>query len=95
MALNTILNKESISFLDLIHRLNKKFDWIGIHQVFDNCEEEPFDVFVGCFKLDENDKIITIDGDTYTTDMEVWGYKEFTNRGIGIINGLSIWVREY
>ena len=89
-----ILNNEPIKFIDLIHKLNKNYDWIGIELILNNKRNCEF-TFAGCFKMGDNDEIIPLDGDSYSKNMDVWYWEEFSNPDENVENGLSIWVKSY
>lgn len=70
-------------FCDLFH--NKDFDLVQV-----NCFMLNDVHFCGSFKW-ENNMIVSLDGDSYSDDVFVFGYEEFTNEEHNIAKGLSIY----
>lgn len=85
---------------ELVSKFPYKFDWIGvelIHQIQSKeGKVEEFDTFAGgAFTLDNENNIIPLDGDSYSKNMDIWFWEEFTNPKEGLTHELSIWVRDF
>lgn len=92
------LNEKPIKIFDLIKQLNKDFDVIQVRIIWKHKHkdgtEEWCDDFAGQFKI-ENNKIISLDGDTYSDDIDVWQWEEFENKEYGVNHGLDIYVYDF
>lgn len=71
---------------DLIQ--NKDYDYISIRATLPD-DSKQFDTFIGCC-CSENGKLVSIDDDTYSEDMEVISYEEWDNPMLNIRHGLTV-----
>lgn len=66
------------------------FDRVEVRLVLKNDD----DIFAGAFDWD-GEKITSLDGDSYDPEMDVLEYEGFKNEKRGVMNGLTIWVRDF
>lgn len=81
-----------VKFSDLFK--NRNFDVVEVHSIqkvnFDKCKEDIVG-FCGTFRW-KNNKLESLDGDSYNRDTLIYGYEEFTNKEYNVDSGLSILV---
>lgn len=73
---------------------DKSYDMVQVYssQVIDFGDGKKNIVgFSGVFKWEDN-KLISLDGDTYSEKYEVIGYETWANEAEGVKSGLSIWI---
>ncbi len=71
--------------------LNQNFDDVELVSIIRLMTEKNVGRFLGAFEWKDNE-IESLDGDSYNTDMTVYGYEFFENPEAGVLNGLSILV---
>ena len=71
--------------------LNQNFDDVELVSIIRLMTEKKVGRFLGAFEWKDNE-IESLDGDSYNTDMTVYGYEFFENPEAGVLNGLSILV---
>ena len=71
--------------------LNQNFDDVELVSIIRLMTEKNVGRFLGAFEWKDNE-IKSLDGDSYNSDMTVYGYEFFENPEAGVLNGLSILV---
>lgn len=72
---------------------DKNYEVVQLHDISDYTAEKGFEVIGFCGACKWQDNVLTsLDGDSYTETMEVWGYCEFDCDGNP---GLDILVKEW
>ena len=71
--------------------LNQNFDDVELVSIIRLMTEKKVGRFLGAFEWKDNE-IESLDGDSYNTDMTVYGYEFFENPEAGVLNGVSILV---
>ncbi len=71
--------------------LDQNFDDVELVSIIRLMTEKTVGRFLGAFEWKDNE-IESLDGDSYNTDMTVYGYEFFENPEAGVLNGLSILV---
>lgn len=69
---------------------NKDYDYVSYRLKIQSKEDIfPDGIFAGCFKSKDGE-IISLDGDTYSKEEEVFEYEEWSKPEEGIQNGLTV-----
>ena len=63
---------------------NQNFDLVQVHDINPIGDVGEVLGFVGTFKW-ENNKIISLDGDSYEPDMKIYGYNKFADKKVDIL----------